>query len=127
MSIVTMLVIAVIALIIMLTFSASGNTTKRNAIKEKDATIKSLYDKIDGIVARNYYMETKFRNIEKELPNSLYAVDDKGEEVNYYRIKVMDENDDFDGYNVGDKVPHIRRKIKYVWKNVPITLKLRRK
>jgi len=126
MSIVTMLVIAVIALIIMLAFSASGNTTKRNAIKEKDTTIKNLYDKLDRIVAERHHMEVRFRNLERELPNSLYAVDDKGEEVNYYRIKVMDENDDFDGFNVGDKVPHIRRKIKSTWKNVPVTLKFKR-
>lgn len=127
MSIVTILVIAVIALIIMLAFSASGNTTKRTAIKEKDDTIKHLYDKLDRVVAERHHMEVRFRNLERELPNSLYAVDDKGEEVNYYRIKTMDKDDEFDGYNIGDKVPHIRRKVKYVWKNVPITLKLKRK
>jgi hypothetical protein len=38
----------------------------------------------------------------------------------------MDEDDDFDGYNIGDKVPHIRRKVNYKWKNVPVTLRLRR-
>lgn len=123
----TILIIAVIALgiivIILLAYAASGNTI----IIQQKVSIANLEEKLNNMASKNYYMEVKFRNIEKELPNSLFAVDDKGEEVNYYRIKVMDEKDDFDGYNVGDRVPHIRRKVKYVWKNVPITLKLRRK
>lgn len=123
----TILIIAVIALLIGLAFSVSGNTTKKSTIKEKDITITRLTNKLDNIVTRNQLMENKFRGLERELPKLLYAVDDKGNEVDYYRIKVMDEKDNFDGYNVGDRVPHIRRKVKYVWKNVPITLKLRRK
>ncbi len=122
----TILIIAVIALLIGLAFSVSGNTTKKAMIKEKDNDIQSLRQKLSGVTTRNQWMENKFRNIELVLPSILYAVDDKGNEVDYYRIKVMDEKDDFNGYNVGDKVPHIRRKIKYVWKNVPVTLKLKR-
>lgn len=124
---ITILVIAVIALsilvIVLMAYAASGNKT----IKDKTTYINNLLSKLDIVISEKRSMEYKFRNLERELPNSLYAIDDKGQEVDYYRIKVMDEKDNFDGYNVGDRVPHIRRKVKYVWKNVPITLKLRRK
>lgn len=122
----TILIIAVIALFIGLAFSVSGNTTKKAMIKEKDEVIQSLRKKLNNTMVKNSWMMNKLDKIERELPSILYAVDDKGNEVDYYRIKVMDEKDDFNGYNVGDKVPHIRRKIKYVWKNVPVTLKLKR-
>ena len=124
---ITILVIAVIALsilvIVLMAYAASGNKT----IKDKTTYINNLLSKLDIVISEKRSMEYKFRNLERELPNSLYAIDDKGQEVDYYRIKVMDEKDNFDGYNVGDRVPHIRRKVKYVWKNIPITLKLRRK
>jgi len=120
------LMFAVIALFLLVAYFASGVSIKNKRIKILEELNSSLSDKLDKTVKERFNMENKFRNLEKGLANNLVAITNEGEEIDYFRIKVMGKDDDFDGYNIGDKVPHIRRKVKYVWKNVPITLKLKR-
>ncbi len=55
----TILIIAVIALLIGLAFSVSGNTTKKAMIKEKDEVIQSLRQKLSGVTTRNQWMVNK--------------------------------------------------------------------
>jgi hypothetical protein len=120
------LIFAVVALGFWVAYLISGNKTKREVIKQKESMIDSLNSHVNSYKEKLYIMDNKFRNIDRELPSNIQAFNSEGEEINYYRIKKMDEDDDFDGYNIGDKVPHIRRKVNYKWKNVPVTLRLRR-
>ena len=122
----TILIIAVIALFILVAYFASGNSTKAKRLKHIQEMYDKASDKLNETYARIYRMEAQFRNLDKKLANNIQAFNSEGEPINYFRIKEMDEKDDFPGFQIGDKVPHVRRKVKYVWKNVPITLKFKR-
>lgn len=120
------LIMVCILSLIIIAWLASSNSVKGKKLKRNVARIKELQNKLYNSAQELHKMNYRFNNLDYKLPNNLIALDDKGEEVNYFRIKVMDEEEEFEGFNVGDKVPHIRRKVKSTWKNVPITLKFKR-
>lgn len=100
---------------------------QKNLLNSRTKELQKTRQKLDKAINDLVAMDDKFKNIEKDLANNIVVLTEDGTEINYYRVKEMDENDDFKGYKIGDKVPHIRRKVNKKYKNVPVKLTLKRK
>ena len=127
----TIISIAVLALIILVAYLLSGNSTKSRKIKEWENKYKALTDTYEStrkmkfeLRERLIRMEKAFASVEDDLPSNLIV---KGyPDVSYYRVMEVDKDDSFTDYKVGDKVAHIRRKVNGKWSNVIVKLEFKK-